>query len=594
MTSIIPQSKLLAGQPGGFVVQAAGVSPVVGPAKATSFLDRKHAVYLRLSERWAMVRDFYEGEVAGEDCAKQYIQKRFQGETDEAYTERVRLADYTPHLGTLIDSLAGMLFAVEARASRTWSKDKDSKGALGDPSDPQSPAAALWRNATGKGEGWATLWRQFALDVIAYQRMWVLIDTTDGGRPVVKLISPLMVPNWTDTADGVTEVLLKETRVPKSLEDEALPECYVVFRPEGWIRYEKDDDGAPREIGRDTYDYQDEHGNLILPIFPIELPLRRYIGWLLAKKANIIFNQESVRDFALRSANFARLILGIETQEQFDKLGEALKRGQMVLPEAEKARGGHRYIAPPSEPVAIATEVLTKKIEDFFVAGFKLYGDAAREKTATEIKQDVAAGVGAFLQLLKVVVDDAENGAFWRLEQLERPGDPGLWGQARVERSDDFANVDLASVLDEMRKRYLGQAATVPVGRKALIQLATESARYDGLPVDEAEITAAVDAQLYEQMLGMLEQLGAVPPLVRARLSMRIVAALGLVDATEEVETAEGEKVSLLEQLEGETLELAMAKDEQARREAEAQIGDPGSGLQARASDWSPEMFSTP
>src|SRR3990167_2692024 len=124
--------------------------------KKTSWLAARHPAYERMCDRWKLVSDFYLAEVANEDVAKKYLHKRFQGESDGAYRERLLTTDYTPHLGTLLDTLAGMLFAVEARASRVWSDEKG-KG-LGDPDEPGTIAHRLWNNADGGGAGWATAW----------------------------------------------------------------------------------------------------------------------------------------------------------------------------------------------------------------------------------------------------------------------------------------------------------------------------------------------------------------------------------------------------------------------------------------------------
>jgi hypothetical protein len=565
-----------AGQPDSFVVESVATGPISGRDKRKSWLQRRHKEYDKLHERWKHVEDFYLGEVADPDCARKYIIRRFQGEPDKAYDERVKTSDYTPHLGTLIDTLAGMLFSVEERATRMWTDEKGTKG-LGDVAAPGTPANRLFQDADGEGTSWATIWRQFVLDVIVYQRMWVLVDTVDG-VPVVKLISPATVTNWLNGPNGPVQVLVKEHLDARTdLSDDPKAECtYLRYLVGGWERWEEDAEGNPNKIEEGQYQYEDRQGRPRLPIYCVKLPMRRYIAWILSRKCQVIFNHESVRDHGLRIANFAKLLLHVASTTQYDDLIKKLKRGDNVLPVDKDAAGSHEYIAPSSEPTTNASAVLEKKVEEFWHSGFKMYADAAAEKTATEVKQDVAAGVGAFLQLLKLAVDDAENQAMHLLEQAEYSESRDKWGTARVERSDDFATVDPGAVLDQMRKRYLGETEAIPVGRQALIELAADAARQDGLTVNKDEIEAAVDAQ---QMGRLLEQLlNVIPATIKARLTMRLVAAMGLIDPKEMVAMSDGEQQKLFDQLLTQAEELARVQEETARRQAELPAFNPGSG----------------
>jgi len=564
-------SNLAGGQPTSFVVEAAATGPITGADKKRSWLDYEHPHYEEMKPRWQMVRDFYEGLVVNQDVARRYLARRFQGEPLAAFDERLALTDYTPHLGTLVDSLGGMLFGVEDRASRVWTADDGVVG-LGDPADPSTLAFMLWHDADGRGTMWPTLWRQLALDLIAYCEVWVLVDTfsTTSGRPVVKIINPMCVPNWLEGTTGITSVLMKEGRdLRKTLEeDPASEDTWIRWEHEGWTRWTKTSDGTPKQIDEGFYAYQTREGDPTLPIFRVCLPVRRYVTWLLANKMKVLYNMESVRDFGLRTAGFNKLVLSVETDEQFEGLRRRISQGENLLPLSKNVSSAHQYIQPPSEPTTNATNVLDKKVEHFWISGFKMYADAAsaQQKTATEINQDVASGVGAFLQLLKAGVDDAENGAFYRLEQAEFSESKNKWGIARVERSDDFSSIDLGAVLDQMRKRYLGETETIPVGRDALIQMAKDAAHQDGLPVDDNEIKTAVDSYLLNKYLKPLTDLGAMPPLVKSRLTMKLVAALGLVDSKEEVEMAEGEKQKLFDVLAAESESIATQQYQQEQQ----------------------------
>jgi hypothetical protein len=435
---------LAGGQSDTFVVQSAATTPVAGSASPRSWLEFKHPEYLKYLPRWKMTEDFYHGEVADKEVARNYLIRRFQGEPDQAYNERVKVSDFTPHLGTLIDTLAGMLYATEDRTSRVW-MDEEKKGGLGDPNEVGTPAHRLAHDADGQGTAWKTLWREFTLDIINYQCMWVLVDTI-GGIHYVKLVSPMQVPNWLDGPHGPTSVLMKEYRDTRTSLEESPDrnDTFIRWDIGGWSRWRLSKEGVAIQLegteNSGTYTYKNRNGTPALPIFKVHLPMRRYVAWLLANKAAVLFNHESVRDFGLRIANFTKLVLGVSGNDQAEQLLQKILKGENVLAEDEKARGGHRFIAPSSEPTKNASEVLDKKVEHFWISGFKMYEDAAAQKTATEVKQDVAAGIGAFLQLLAAAVDDAENGAFYRLEQAEhrthrRLLDDRPWGGARPDEA---------------------------------------------------------------------------------------------------------------------------------------------------------------
>jgi hypothetical protein len=172
----------------------------------------------------------------------------------------------------------------------------------------------------------------------------------------------------------------------------------------------------------------------------------------------------------------------------------------------------HGFIAPSAEPARIATDVLKRKIEEFYVSAFRAYEDSAREKTATEVRQDVSSGVGAFLQLLKAAIDDAENEAFWRIEQINYPERRELWFTSRVERSDTFLPIDVDSAIETLRKRYFGETAVVPAGKAARISAAKQIAAWDGVVVDEKELEAMVMLGLILEHLGAAENLLTLPP----------------------------------------------------------------------------------
>lgn len=539
-----------------------------------AWVDFKNEEYTASAGLWEFARDHYTGDVVLANQVKKYIVKRATGEDVAAFEERCSLADYSNHFGALVDTLAGMLFAVEADATRTFNPDAEGeerdRTTLGDPADPATHAGRLWADADGRGNGWLTVFKLLATDLIHQQTAWVFVDPANG-FPRVRILPNESVTNWMEDGDGnlVEAVIQEKTDARESIMDKPASETqWLVLNRSGWKRYRKDKDGnvvpIPGEDGR--WNYQDREGNPTVPMFRVRLPLKRYVGYSLARKANVIFNKESERDHLLRTANFPKLVL-FANDELFKVTTDNMRKGWNVL-QAEKDGAAHQYITPPSEAAAIASEVLKEKVEAFWRTGFREYGDSAAERTATEVRQDVAAGVGAFLQLLKAALDDAENRAWYLVEQSLWEGKSQNWGHGSVERSEDFAPVDVNSVVDRMRDRYFGKDSFVPVGRRAKKEAAKQIAQWDGLPITDAEADAAVDIHTILQTIQVMDAL-CIPEDALVQMSLKYLVGTGLVDPEAQMEDGDGNLVKMSALLERQIRDMAAAKVTAARREAE-------------------------
>lgn len=486
-------------------------------AVAHTWLDYVCDDYAASLDKWVYARDHYTGECASPWRIPSYLVRKKIGETVEAFEERVLLADYTTYFGSVVDTLAGMMASVEPDDNRDF-------GLLGDKEDKASIAGRLWMDADGSGNSWSTLWHLAGTDLVGVHDAWVLVEGGTDGRvdSHVRLIPVESVPNYRYQDGVLVEALLKErvdTRT--SIEDDPdqkYEEQWVKYTTAGWSRWHKKRDvenktEEPEQLAAGTYSYVTRSGKPTLPIFPIRLPLRRKVGYLMARKANAIFNKESERDHLLRFGAFP--ILNVFANDvTFKKIVDLLRGGSRVL---QVMPGGtaHSYAAPDTAPATVLTETISQKEKAYYATAFREFGMSAQSPgrggrdrvTATEVRHDAATGVAAFLSLLKSAIDNAENQALWLLEQTAFPGQQGKWGKAEVARSSDFAPFDVNETIERLRDRYVGPQTAVPIGREALIRVVKEIAAWDDIEVNDAEVGKAVDA-----LIKLQENGGTLPP----------------------------------------------------------------------------------
>lgn len=539
------------------------------PEQRKSWLRHQHPEYSANADRWVYTREAYTGDVLDDRRVSSYLIKKSQGETPEAYKERCRLADYTNHFATLVDELAGMIFAVDGQANRIYT-DQSGNG-LGASNDLGTPIGRLYQDADGRGDGWLTVWKQAAVELIHSSKIWVVADATDQ-TPLVRIFPASAVPNWRYEGGVLVQVVLKETHDTRAsiMDEPTQEERYVVYGLDGWQRYriDKGERGGETEVlveeGVYTRGFQAPDGTRALPIFDVELPMRRFVGWLMSKKAIAMFNLESIRDYGVWKAGFSKLVLPGDDL-YFERMTELLKDGSTVLQGymSEQGSGNPAFISPDSGPATVATEVLKRKVEEFYITGFREYGDAAQERTATEVRQQMAQGVGAFLQMLKAALDDAENGALWRIEQIEFD-DPSKWFISRVERSEDFAVQDPQDLAKKLSERYLGTGTPAPIGEEGVMSLVKQLAAYDGLTLDEGQVRASVRLHELKKTLQAIAGL-PIPAEARAEMSSTVLAALNYFDPEEMVELEDGTKRLKLDVMRDQALMLAQAQDERER-----------------------------
>lgn len=484
-----------------------------------SWLDYTNEHYDDHAEKWSYVDAHMKGVILDDGEIERFLIQRSQGESEGAYTERKRIAAYTPHFARAVVALAGMVFAIEDKAGRTWT-EPNAPG-LGNPEDEGSILHPIWKNADGTGTNLPTLVRKAALQLVGKEEVWCLVDgrqkvpeaertgsqADNIGPASVRIIKPEAVPDFSDT-----EVKVKsQTDKRASLrEEQNLIIEYSLYRLEEVSVYRETKEGEGRDAteraalvrsssyGGEGFRYwrSNDRREPILPVFRVDGPIDTDLGYLMARDANNIFNMENARDFHLWASAFARYQPDVRTddggfnKDLWDKILEFIEKGYNVIP------GPGDYVAPPMDGAQERRETIKEKMEKFFATFFQSYGDAARERTATEIRQDFRSGVEAYLTFLSGALDALENAIYWRLEQIYFPNRPGVWGTTRVKRSTDFAPTD-----DETRAKLITETlAALPIDlppqsrvRIAMQLLDMVGVEYDR---DELETYATAGARL--------------------------------------------------------------------------------------------------
>lgn len=467
------------------------------------WLKQTSSYYDAHVDGWEVAEDHLSG-AAGTDQVHRYLKQKEQGESDEAYGVRQEIADYTPHYMRAVISLAGMVFAQEDEAERSWGED-----ALGAPEAEGSIMRRLSRDADGKGTNWETLFKQAAIDIIAKREIWCIAEgvrRAEDGTAIdsgsIRIIPPESVYDVVEKDGRPVEVKVKSERDTRESvkQEEAIEEEFFVYTLGGYEVWQSGEgEGSATRVGGAPYGGEGNPGfryyatpdanTAVLPIFRVEAPIRTNVGYLMAKKATAIYNMESARDWHLWASCFARLVIeSVENSdspaatfdERWSRTLELMMEGSTVMP------GPAQYISPPMDGATVRNETIDRKIEDFYHTFFQSYGDAAQERTATEIQQDARSGVAAYLGLLAGALDEAENGALWRLEQINFPGEPERWDTSHVRRQRDFSPVDVEAAIEGLTTRWVGDAP-LPLTEGVAARVVQQVAKQDGVSVSEEE-----------------------------------------------------------------------------------------------------------
>lgn len=429
---------------------------------ATPWILRTHPDYEDLREKDVFAWDHFSGEVKakavaaadsmseGSDKTGKYLRRRSQGESVKAFQERANISRYPRHMSKVVGSFTGSLFLVEEKATREWGpmNDDDEVGGLGDPEKEDSIMHKIWYNCDGAGTNWLTQRKMTASRFSVLQKVWYMAEPTgeDGEEAECKLIDNWNVRDFYEE-DGVLKWVILREQVdnredPQDIDNAEREERFVFYDVDGWERYRIEDGEDGRNMvledeGEWSQPFYKSKAQQVrrVPIDYVELPLGQHIGKLIADDANYLYNLLSDPRNTLRIANHPRLTGDVE-DDQYEKSLEKLAEGWNVM------QGEWSYISPDPANAKVAYDIYKEEVKDFYITSFQLYEDRARERTATEIRQEQSGGRHAYLSLLAGAVDEIENDLLFLLTQIYFPTQTDLWGSARVNRSDDYKPVD--------------------------------------------------------------------------------------------------------------------------------------------------------
>lgn len=486
----------------------------------TDWLKQKSEHFQAHEQMWKDIMLCYDSNVRKLRDPK-YLIRRKSGESWGQFQERLALADWPALFPIIVDTYVGRMLEAERRITRVWQDDAKRNG-LGEISDKKSRAGQLWRNADGGGSNWLTLVEDAAVLFLTLKEFYALTQgvrrDANGkviGDPYVRLIEPWAVHDVEYDGNKLVEAKVfhrfNRRKSVKQMND--FVDRYTIYTLDGtevWEIAEKEgeEDRIVQQMtpygmvgNKPFYYYADEErslSNRILPIFRNVLPLRRNPGATLADKNLVVFNMDSERNNIVRTGNTAKAQF-VGDRAKFVQLIQENDAGSNIWQLDPNATKDHKFIAPPMDSAKIATEVIQKKFEEFFLTAFRTYEDSVRGrvKTATEVESD-AAGENGILNILATGLDEYENGAALRLEQIENPDKPERWGQFNCERKKDFKPLDEREETDKIVARYFPTSTTPVLTRDAEIALTKRVYTQDGLPIDEKAIEAEVDARRLE------------------------------------------------------------------------------------------------
>ena len=446
--------------------------------------------YYALKDRNNYAWHHYTGLNAYPEYIHLYLHRKAQRESEQAFAERCLIADPQLHFATVVDELAGMIFGNEDEAERQFS-DPETTNNLGDQEINGDIANAIFNDCTGSGENWLTFWKEICIKMLVVKPIYVVVDgVTDDREATLQNVMPWDVVSFFEDKYGdLQEITIKYTEsvLEKWNEPAKVKPYFIRYTLDGWFKYE-DLQGNPIDSGYYDFYATSERKRKILPVFKVNLPLDREVGYLLARKANVLFNLDSVRDFAVRNVTFN--LLGISgNDEQFNKTVSNLAQGSNIIQIDPESSSRHEYISPNPAMVQASTDVYKEKLEAFYSSAFKMYSDSARLQTATQIIQRAKSSLDTILLLLSDALDEAERNAMWRLTQIYNPNNPDVWGDSWVYRTKDFSAFDPDAQIAAMTNRYLG-SEKIPLDENGYYQLIKQITKRDNIVMTNDSVIA--------------------------------------------------------------------------------------------------------
>lgn len=433
------------------------------------------------------------------DPSAPYLLRRAQGETLAAYKERLMISRFPRHFARIAGSMVGSINLVDSKAKRSW-------GALGDPEDESSFMFEFWSNVDGSGTNYPTMLNNALVKLIVSHRLWYGIDP-DPVMPRALMFDTTNVKDWLEM-DGrlVQSKVFERVDVRESLtetlkkRDDAYSDTWMLYGLDGFQRWKKvkGDPVLDSELSG-TWDHPFYTDNLHkikrLPIGRVEAGLSLEAGYRVAQSCNSLFNLLSDARNLLRVANHPRLRGKDVTKEQWEMIQQDILRGGNTL------LGDFDFINPDPSNAKIGYGIYRDEVREVYVESFQTYEDAARERTATEINTDDTRGRRSILSVFSDAMDEFENDFLFLLEQVKFPDKPSVWGQASVQRSNDFKPIDPEATADRILDKLFPLGTDFPVEvtaelkRKIIDSFGVTIDNLDELLIESAGEEALIRAQ---------------------------------------------------------------------------------------------------
>lgn len=381
------------------------------------------------------------------------------GESIGKYVDRARTTDYTPHMQKIISVYVGNISGVEEKSNRIWQEEGTRKGLKGG-SRYGDVAGRLQKDCDGTATSWKDKWEEILTKTLIFDKGYVMVERprNENGTPKIKYVDPRSVVNKRYINGKLKQLLVKEEvnyQNDLRLENKTREE-YILYSPEGWSRWTKDDNGDAVRVTNENgepimgeyqyYDGDDKDAERTIPIAEVTPPM--VFGYLLAVKNNRIFQKQSERDHKLRTMR--NTVFGIDADdEQFENAARSMYSG-----ESKMIQGKPIFANPSGEPVVVGSETIEKLAIDMYSSFHLQYGDRGRERTAREVDQDFKEGLMSVLTMLTTTLDRVETKVLRLIEQTLFPDDPNAWGQAEITRSTDFEPINRVAEAKELKNTF--------------------------------------------------------------------------------------------------------------------------------------------
>lgn len=425
-----------------------------------------------------------------------YLFKRAQGENAQAFYERARISRQPMHFAQVVDRAVGAVQLAGFNKNQ-WT-DEDGEGPLGDPTEDDSLATAVQMNVTGEGASWGSfiteaLTRMMLNSDPSHLRsgVYVLVDGPTGatGRPTAHIINLEAVMDTFSEGGRLTDIVVQEKVSSRDgiQGQHGTEQQFIHYHTEGFDRY----DGEGNLIAEQSGEWENQffatpaQERPVVPIFRVSMGLPRDVVSQMAEGEQYLFNLLSDIRMAGRIASFPRLVGDVDDAE-FENTMKALVKGQNVL------QGDWRYEILDWGALQQARETYHDEAQEYYQSSFQQLNDAARESTATEIRQRDQNGRQAFLRHLSAKADEIDNQMRFLLAQYEAPGSADQWRIPEAGRSTDYSPSDPFAESQKIKDLYF-PSGPVPASPGAKKEAALKISEMQGIPEqDDDELDAAI------------------------------------------------------------------------------------------------------